>query len=58
MLRVTFAEQDFQALDTARRTHASPLVRRRAEALYFKAKGLRHSDIQRICAITRTTLAS
>jgi len=58
MLRVTFTEQDIQVLDTARRTSTSPIVRRRAEALYLKAKGLRHSDIQRVCAITRTTLAS
>lgn len=58
MLRVTFTEQDIVSLDTARRTHASSIVRRRAEALYLKAKGLRHSDIQRLCAITRTTLAS
>lgn len=58
MITLDIPEADVIKLDQLRRAHASPLVRRRAEAVYLKAKGLQHHDIVRVCGISRMTLTT
>lgn len=58
MISVTIPQDDVSKLEGLRRTHPSLVVRRRAEALYLKTKGLKHQDIVRVCGITRMTLTT
>lgn len=58
LIRINIVQPDVDKLETLRRTHPSPIVRRRAEVLFLKAKGLKHQDIVRVCGISRMTLTT
>lgn len=55
MITIEFSEVDIEALDHERFHHLHPQVRRKMEALYLKAKGLKHLEICRLCGISTQT---
>lgn len=56
MIRITFTEEDVEALRFERFHNASARIQQKMEALYLKSKGLPHNEICRICEISKTTL--
>ncbi|WKN31829.1 helix-turn-helix domain containing protein [Porifericola rhodea] len=56
MIRIKFNEEETEALRFERYHNASARVQQKMEALYLKSKGLPHSEICRICEISKTTL--
>ena len=56
MLTIEFSEADIQALAHERFHHPHPRVQKKMEALYLKAKGLKHCEICRLCDISKPTL--
>lgn len=56
MIRIEFSDADIHELDHERFYHSHPKVRRKMEALYLKAKGLKHCEICRLCGISKPTL--
>lgn len=57
MIKIEFHPEEIEKLDYERRYHSHPRVRQKMEVLYFKAMGLPHGEIVRLCHITRATLA-
>ena len=57
MIRIDFSQEEIELLDWERKHHPHPHVRRKMEVLYFKAMGLPHGQIGRLCQIARATLA-
>ncbi len=58
MMTIEFSEADIEALDHERFNHPHPKVRRKMEALYLKANGLKHHEICRLCAISKHPLVT
>ncbi len=58
MITIEFSEADIEALDHERFNHSHPKVRRKMDALYLKAKGLKHREICRLCGISKQTLVT
>lgn len=58
MITIEFNEADIEALDYERFNHPHPKVRRKMEALYLKAKELKHGEICRLCGISKQTLVN
>ncbi len=58
MMNIEFSEADIEAFDRERFNHAHARVRRKMEALYLKAKGLKHHEICRVCGISKHTLVT
>ncbi len=58
MITIEFSEADIEALDHERFNHPHPKVRRKMDALYLKAKGLKHREICRLCGISKQTLVT
>ncbi len=56
MLTIEFSEADIDTLDYERFHHPHPKVQKKMEALYVKAKGLKHCEICRLCGISKPTL--
>jgi transposase len=56
MIRIDFSQEEIELLDWERKHHPHPRVRQKMEVLYFKAMGLPHSQIERLCHIARATL--
>ena len=56
MMTIDFSQADIDALDRERFHHSHPKVQKKMEALYLKAKGLKHAEICRLCGISKTTL--
>ncbi len=56
MIRIKFGEEDIEALRFERYHNPSARIQQKMEALYLKSKGLPHSEICRICEISKTTL--
>jgi len=58
MIAIECSEADIEALDHERFNHSHPKVRRKMDALYVKAKGLKHREICRLCGISKQTLVT
>ena len=58
MIVIEFNKADIEALDYERFHHPHPKVQKKMEALYLKAKGLKHAEICRLCGISKTTLVT
>ncbi len=58
MITIEFTEADIDALDHERFHHPHPKVQKKMEALYLKAKGLKHCEICRLCGISKHTLVT
>lgn len=58
MITIEFSKADIEALDHERFTHAHVRVRRKMDALYLKAKGLKHHEICRLSGISKQTLVN
>ncbi len=56
MIRINFSEEEQEALRFERYHNPSARVQQKMEALFLKSKGLAHSEICRICEISKTTL--
>lgn len=56
MIRIKFSEEEIEALRFERYHNPSARIQQKMEALYLKSKGLPHSEICRICEISKTTL--
>lgn len=56
MIRINFSEKDMETLRFERFNNPSIRIQQKMEALYLKSKKLRHSEICRICEISRPTL--
>jgi transposase len=56
MIRIDFSQEEIELLDWERKHHPHPRVRQKMEVLYFKAMGLPHGQIERLCQIARATL--
>ena len=56
MIRIDFSHEEIEFLDWERKNHPHPRVRQKMEVLYFKAMGLPHGQIERLCQIARATL--
>jgi transposase len=56
MINLHFSNQDITDLHENRFKYPHPRIQLRFEVLYLKAMGLSHSDICRLCKITRATL--
>ena len=56
MITIALSEADIKALEYERFHHSHPKVQKKMEALYLKAKGLKHAEICRVCGISKTTL--
>ena len=56
MITIDFTQKDIDALDYERFHHPHPKVQRKMEALFLKAKGLKHAEICRLCGISTPTL--
>ena len=56
MITIEFSEADIHALDYERFHHPHPKVQKKMEALYLKAKSLKHAEICRLCSISKPTL--
>jgi transposase len=56
MIRIDFSQEEIELLDWERKHHPHPHVRQKMEVLYFKAMGLPHGQIGRLCQIARATL--
>ncbi len=55
MITIEFSQDDIDALDYERFHHPHPKVQRKMEALFLKAKGLKHAEICRLCGISTPT---
>lgn len=56
MIKIKFSEEDKEALRFERYHNPSARVQQKMEALFLKTKELPHSEICRICEISKTTL--
>ncbi|MFW5726510.1 MAG: helix-turn-helix domain-containing protein [bacterium] len=56
MIRINFSEEEQEALRFERYHNPSARIQQKMEALFLKSKGLAHSEICRICEISKTTL--
>ena len=56
MIRIDFNQEEIELLDYERKHHPHPRVRQKMEVLYFKAMGLPHGEIERLCHIARATV--
>ena len=56
MIRINFSEKDIETLRYERFHNPSVRIQQKMEALYLKSKKLRHSEICRICEISKPTL--
>lgn len=56
MIRINFSVEEQEALRFERYHNPSARVQQKMEALFLKSKGLAHSEICRICEISKTTL--
>jgi DNA invertase Pin-like site-specific DNA recombinase len=56
MIRINFSEPEIERLRYERYHNPSVRIQQKMEALYLKSKGLPHSEICRICEISKTTL--
>lgn len=58
MLQIAFTEAEIAALDYERYRHPSPHVQKRMEVVYLKSQGVSHTEIARLCRISRQTLVT
>ncbi len=58
MIQIEFTKEEMEQLRQERFTHPSPKVQLKMEALYLKAKGLKHCHICDICKVSKPTLAT
>jgi transposase len=58
MIQITFTDAEIAALDYERYHHPSPQVQKRMEILYLKSQDIPHTQIARLCRISRQTLVS
>jgi transposase len=56
MIRINFSEEEIEALRFERYHNPSARIQQKMEALFLKSKELPHSEICRICEISKTTL--
>jgi hypothetical protein len=56
MIRINFSEKDMETLRYERFHNPSIRIQQKMEALFLKSKKLRHSEICRICEISKPTL--
>lgn len=58
MINIDFSKADIETFYYERYHHPSPKIQRKMDALYLKAKGVKHNEICRLCRVSRMTLAS
>ena len=56
MLKITFSEEDVQALQQARFEHPEARVRLKMEVLYLKSQDFAHQEIAYLCGISTSTV--
>lgn len=56
MLKITFSQEEIEALHYERYHHPHPRVQRKMEALWLKSRGLPHNQIATLTGITTNTL--
>jgi hypothetical protein len=56
MIRINFSEKDIETLRFEKFNNPSVRIQQKMVALYLKSKKLRHTEICRICEISKPTL--
>lgn len=56
MIRIEFSQAAIQQLEQERWQHPDPRVQRRLHALYYKAMGCPHQEIERLVSVSAKTL--
>lgn len=57
MINILFSEDEVQTLRRERYNYPHPRIQAKMEVLYLKSMGMAHSEICRLCDISRPTLA-